>query len=357
MPPFEARVDGARVVVDATPMMTLGDAVAACAAKLRATRGATTTMTIETTDDGAAPTHEVTVDGARASSEDLRTAIRYLNHPRGARVEARRREGREEGARTTTMSYPTTRRATTTTTTTTTEKAVEATGDGTGDARALDALGRAFRVIRREVEIEEGPNDAGEDLPEAFYELTTTDAAALMKRSREEPVLMTKKMREAAAMGKPKPTRAAIRFTLPPPSDLVVEASFAASERVRDLYEFVARCARDRAVAESVELFVTPPKRVFSRNDDATLLSAGLAPAARVRVGAKGATSFASARDAEALLRADLIALAAEPAKPTVRVVENGSNLALDDAEPEKTQAQKKAAVTNKLMGHLMGRR
>jgi hypothetical protein len=356
MPPFEARVDGARVVVDATPMMTLGDAVAACAAKLRATRGATTTMTIETTD-GAAPTHEVTVDGARASSEDLRTAIRYLNHPRGARVEARRREGREEGARTTTMSYPTTRRATTTTTTTTTEKAVEATGDETGDARALDALGRAFRVIRREVEIEEGPNDAGEDLPEAFYELTTTDAAALMKRSREEPVLMTKKMREAAAMGKPKPTRAAIRFTLPPPSDLVVEASFAASERVRDLYEFVARCARDRAVAESVELFVTPPKRVFSRNDDATLLSAGLAPAARVRVGAKGATSFASARDAEALLRADLIALAAEPAKPTVRVVENGSNLALDDAEPEKTQAQKKAAVTNKLMGHLMGRR
>ena len=347
MPPFEARVDGARVVVDATPMMTLGDAVAACAAKLRATRGATTTMTIETTDDGAAPTHEVTVDGARASSEDLRTAIRYLNHPRGARVEARRRE---EGARTTA------RRATTTTTTTT-EKAVEATGDGTGDARALDALGRAFRVIRREVEIEEGPNDAGEDLPEAFYELTTTDAAALMKRSREEPVLMTKKMREAAAMGKPKPTRAAIRFTLPPPSDLVVEASFAASERVRDLYEFVARCARDRAVAESVELFVTPPKRVFSRNDDATLLSAGMAPAARVRVGAKGATSFASARDAEALLRADLIALAAEPAKPTVRVVENGSNLALDDAEPEKTQAQKKAAVTNKLMGHLMGRR
>jgi hypothetical protein len=138
---------------------------------------------------------------------------------------------------------------------------------------------------------------------------------------------------------------------------LVVEASFAASERVRDLYEFVARCARDRAVAESVELFVTPPKRVFSRNDDATLLSAGMAPAARVRVGAKGATSFASARDAEALLRADLIALAAEPAKPTVRVVENGSNLALDDAEPEKTQAQKKAAVTNKLMGHLMGRR
>ena len=82
-----------------------------------------------------------------------------------------------------------------------------------------------------------------------------------------------------------------------------------------------------------------------------------LPPAARVRVGAKGAPSFASARDAEALLRADLIALAAEPAKPTVRVVENGSNLALDDAKPEKTQAQKKAAVTSKLMGHLMGRR
>ena len=354
MPPFEARVDGARVVVDATPTTTLGDAVAACAAKARgARRGATTTTTI----DGAAPTHEVTIDGARASSEDLRTGIRYLNLPRGARVEARRRDAGAAARTTTTAAAATTRRATTTTTTTTTTTAATAIGDGTSAACALDARGRAFRVIRREVEIEEGPSDAGEELPEAFYELTTTDAAALMRRSREEPVLMTKKMREAAAAGKPKPTRAAIRFTLPPPSDLVVEASFAASERVRDLYEFVARCASDRAVAESVELFVTPPKRVFSRNDDATLLSAGLAPAARVRVGAKGAPSFASARDAEALLRADLIALAAEPAKPTVRVVENGSNLALDDAKPEKTQAQKKAAVTSKLMGHLMGRR
>ena len=356
MPPFEARVDGARVVVDATPTTTLGDAVAACAAKARgARRGATTTTTI----DGAAPTHEVTIDGARASSEDLRTAIRYLNLPRGARVEARRRDAGAAARTTTTAAAATTRRATTTTTTTTTTTAATAIGDGTSAACALDALGRAFRVIRREVEIEEGPSDAGEELPEAFYELTTTDAAALMRRSREEPVLMTKKMREAAAAaaGRAPPTRAAIRFTLPPPSDLVVEASFAASERVRDLYEFVARCASDRAVAESVELFVTPPKRVFSRNDDATLLSAGLAPAARVRVGAKGAPSFASARDAEALLRADLIALAAEPAKPTVRVVENGSNLALDDAKPEKTQAQKKAAVTSKLMGHLMGRR
>lgn len=83
---------------------------------------------------------------------------------------------------------------TTTTTTTTTEKVVEVMGDGMGDVCVLDVLGWVFRVICWEVEIEEGLNDVGEDLFEAFYEFTTTDAAALMKRLREELVLMMKKM-------------------------------------------------------------------------------------------------------------------------------------------------------------------
>lgn len=46
-------------------------------------------------------------------------------------------------------------------------------------------------------------------------------------------------------MGKLKLMCVVIWFMLLLLSDLVVEASFAASERVRDLYEFVVRCVCD----------------------------------------------------------------------------------------------------------------
>jgi len=97
---------------------------------------------------------------------------------------------------------------------------------------------------------------------------------------------------------------------------------------------------------------VTPPKRVLRRNDETTLLDAGFAPAARVRVGVRSAaTSFACAEAAESIFRDDLIALAAER-KPTVRVIEKRA--AESVAEPpspadERTTEDKKKALLDKM--------
>lgn len=66
------------------------------------------------------------------------------------------------------------------------------------------------------------------------------------------------------------------------------------------------------------------------------LLSVGMVFVVCVRVGAKGATFFASARDVEALLRVDLIVFVVEFVKLIVWVVENGLNFVLDDVEFEK---------------------
>ncbi|OUS46923.1 hypothetical protein BE221DRAFT_145356 [Ostreococcus tauri] len=266
--PFECRVDGVRVVVaDVRPTTTLGDAVRACVTKL----GRDGAIALAgTDDDGRAATHAAYVDG-RDHTRELGTAVRLLNLGVGARIES---------------------------------------------------IERDFRVIRRATEIEEGPEVPTEEEPDGFFELTTVDARGLVGRPKAEPILMTKKMREAAEAGKARPARAVIRFMAPMPSDLIVEASFSASERVRDLYAFVERCASSADVASKIELFVTPPKRVLARNDETTLLSAGMAPASRVRVGVKGSSGlFASASEAEALFRADVVALVAEQ-RPTVRVVE-----------------------------------
>ena len=62
------------------------------------------------------------------------------------------------------------------------------------------------------------------------------------------------------------------------------------------MYGFAEACARSRDEAASIELFVTPPKRVLRRNDETTLLDAGFAPAARARVErSKRRASFACA--------------------------------------------------------------
>ena len=209
----------------------------------------------------------------------------------------------------------------------------------------MSSLDREYRVIRRSTEIEEGPALPREEPPDEFFELTTTDAMGLVKKCAREPILMTRKMREAAARERVRPTRAVIRFAAPPPSDLVVEASFGAGERVRDLYGFAEACAQSRDEAASIELFVTPPKRVLRRNDETTLVDAGFAPAARVRVGVR------SAEAAESIFRDDLIALAAER-KPTVRVIEKRA--AESVAKPpspadERTTEDKKKALLDKM--------
>ena len=341
--PFECRVDGVRVVVaDVRPTTTLGDAVRACVSKLgRRDAIALAGTEDDGRDDGRAATHAAYVDG-RDHTRELGTAVRLLNLGVGARIEVRAigsgRVGREGGNGRGTAS----------------SGGRGGGGDATADARAstgADAVERDFRVIRRATEIEEGPEAPTEEEPDGFFELTTLDARGLVGRAKAEPILMTKKMREAAEAGKARPARAVIRFMAPMPSDLIVEASFSASERVRDLYAFVERCASSADVASKIELFVTPPKRVLARNDEATLLSAGLAPASRVRVGVKGSSGlFASASEAEALFRADVVALVAEQ-RPTVRVVEKKASEETTSKAPAdaRTAEEKKKALADKL--------
>ena len=356
MAPFECRVDGARVVVDATPMMLFADVLELCAR--RAGGEIVISKRDGGTDDDDRATHDALVNGRLATRETVESPLRFLNLGRGGKVELVRRErdgrAREDGDARTRTRAPATgtgtgTRATTTTTTTTTDGGRENESE---TIVSLSSLDREYRVIRRSTEIEEGPALPREEPPDEFFELTTTDAMGLVKKCAREPILMTRKMREAAARERVRPTRAVIRFTAPPPSDLVVEASFGAEERVRDLYGFAEACARSRDEAASIELFVTPPKRVLRRNDETTLLDAGFAPAARVRVGVKSAaTSFACAEAAESIFRDDLIALAAER-KPTVRVIEKRA--AESVAEPpspadERTTEDKKKALLDKM--------
>ncbi len=345
MAPFECRVDGARVVVDATPMMLFADVLELCAR--RAGGEIVISKRDGGNDDDDRATHDALVNGRLVTRETVESPLRFLNLGRGGKVELVRRErdgrAREDGdARTRT-------RAPATATTTTTDGGRENESE---TIVSLSSLDREYRVIRRSTEIEEGPALPREEPPDEFFELTTTDAMGLVKKCAREPILMTRKMREAAARERVRPTRAVIRFTAPPPSDLVVEASFGAEERVRDLYGFAEACARSRDEAASIELFVTPPKRVLRRNDETTLLDAGFAPAARVRVGVRSAaTSFACAEAAESIFRDDLIALAAER-KPTVRVIEKRA--AESVAKPpspadERTTEDKKKALLDKM--------
>ena len=348
MAPFECRVDDARVVVDATPMMLFADVLELCA------RRAGVEIVISKrdggTDDDDRATHDALVNGRLVTRETVESPLRFLNLAKGAKVELVRRErdgrAREDGDAPRRTNAPATRARTPATTT---------RGGRENESEtlvSLSSLDREYRVIRRSTEIEEGPALPREEPPDEFFELTTTDAMGLVKKCTREPILMTRKMREAAARERVRPTRAVIRFTAPPPSDLVVEASFGAEERVRDLYGFAEACARSRDEAASIELFVTPPKRVLRRNDETTLLDAGFAPAARVRVGVRSAsTSFACAEAAESIFRDDLIALAAER-KPTVRVIEKRA--AESVAKPpspadERTTEDKKKALLDKM--------
>ena len=345
MAPFECRVDGARVVVDATPMMRFADVLEACAKRaggeIVIARGGNGSG-----DDRA--THDALVNG-KPATRDLESPLRFLNLAKGAKVELVRRRsgGRAPGVADA--------RKKTTTTTAATATAATANGErdtGSMTVAPLSSFEREYRVIRRNTEIEEGPELPREEPPDDFFELTTLDAMGLVKKVKQEPILMTKKMREAATREKVRPTRAVIRFAAPPPSDLVVEASFGAEERVRDLYAFVDACASSSEKAKSIELFVTPPKRVLTRNDETTLLDAGFAPAARVRVGVRGAAmTFASFEEAESIFRDDLIALAAER-KPTVRVIEKrAAESAAERPSPvdERTAEDKKKALLDKM--------
>ena len=350
---FECRVQGKRVVVDGvTPMTTLRRALELAHAKATNGGGATGDAACRLTSTSTSPaTHACRVDGKL--TEDFDAPMRFLNLRPGAKIELDERTGCQServrvGARAPVAPARTAPVAPATATVTAT--------NGPMDSNGLD-LRREFRVIRRSVEIEEGPGAPPEDLDDAFFELTKLDAMSMMKRP-QEPILMTKKMRDAAEANKKRkvPTHAVIRFALPPPSDLLIEAAFLATETVGDLYAFADRCAASRDVSASMELFVTPPKRVLARKDAAktTLLAAGLAPAARVRVGMKGASAtYASAAESESLVKPELVNLAAGPVAPTVRIIDTNVQTPREDAAP-KTEPKKAVETAEEKKQKLM---
>ena len=101
----------------------------------------------------------------------------------------------------------------------------------------------------------------------SFSSSRRPDAMGLVKKCAREPILMTRKMREAAARERVRPTRAVIRFTAPPPSDLMVEASFGAEERVQGFVQFAGvravagRGGIDRALRDASEARVEEKRR------------------------------------------------------------------------------------------------
>ena len=166
---------------------------------------------------------------------------------------------------------------------------------------------RAARVVRQktlDAEAEERKMDpttglvsANEELPEAFFELSSAEAAQIVASNRRKlengNALLTKKHREREAQRRREKVRHAtirIMFQQKPISDVCVEAVFDAhKETVEDVYAFVeeilSKDDKSTQNAPSFELFVAPPKRVLKRNGrdaNQSLYDAGLAPAAKI---------------------------------------------------------------------------
>ena len=119
---------------------------------------------------------------------------------------------------------------------------------------------------------------ANEELPEAFFELSSAEAAQIVASNRRKlengNALLTKKHREREAQRRREKVRHAtirIMFQQKPISDVCVEAVFDAhKETVEDVYAFVeeilSKDDKSTQNAPSFELFVAPPKRVLKRN-------------------------------------------------------------------------------------------
>ena len=178
---------------------------------------------------------------------------------------------------------------------------------------------RAARVVRQktlDAEAEERKMDpttglvsANEELPEAFFELSSAEAAQIVASNRRKlengNALLTKKHREREAQRRREKVRHAtirIMFQQKPISDVCVEAVFDAhKETVEDVYAFVEEILSedDKSTqnAPSFELFVAPPKRVLKRNGrdaNQSLYDAGLAPAAKIFFSLKTTTTTTS---------------------------------------------------------------
>ena len=178
---------------------------------------------------------------------------------------------------------------------------------------------RAARVVRQktlDAEAEERKMDpttglvsANEELPEAFFELSSAEAAQIVASNRRKlengNALLTKKDREREAQRRREKVRHAtirIMFQQKPISDVCVEAVFDAhKETVEDVYAFVeeilSKDDKSTQNAPSFELFVAPPKRVLKRNGrdaNQSLYDAGLAPAAKIFFSLKTTTTTTS---------------------------------------------------------------
>lgn len=178
---------------------------------------------------------------------------------------------------------------------------------------------RAARVVRQktlDAEAEERKMDpttglvsANEELPEAFFELSSAEAAQIVASNRRKlengNALLTKKHREREAQRRREKVRHAtirIMFQQKPISDVCVEAVFDAhKETVEDVYAFVeeilSKDDKSTQNAPSFELFVAPPKRVLKRNGrdaNQSLYDAGLAPAAKIFFSLKITTTTTS---------------------------------------------------------------
>ena len=178
---------------------------------------------------------------------------------------------------------------------------------------------RAARVVRQktlDAEAEERKMDpttglvsANEELPEAFFELSSAEAAQIVASNRRKlengNALLTKKHREREAQRRREKVRHAtirIMFQQKPISDVCVEAVFDAhKETVEDVYAFVeeilSKDDKSTQNAPSFELFVAPPKRVLKRNGrdaNQSLYDAGLVPAAKIFFSLKTTTTTTS---------------------------------------------------------------
>jgi len=183
---------------------------------------------------------------------------------------------------------------------------------------------RAARVVRQktlDAEAEERKMDpttglvsANEELPEAFFELSSAEAAQIVASNRRKlengNALLTKKHREREAQRRREKVRHAtirIMFQQKPISDVCVEAVFDAhKETVEDVYAFVeeilSKDDKSTQNAPSFELFVAPPKRVLKRNGrdaNQSLYDAGLAPAAKIFFSLKTTTTTTSSFEEE----------------------------------------------------------
>ena len=175
------------------------------------------------------------------------------------------------------------------------------------DAEAED------RNARATMDPTNGLVSANEELPEAFFELSSAEAAQIVAANRRKlengNVLLTKKHREQEAQRRREKVQNAtirIMFQQKPISDVCVEAVFDAhKETVADVYTFVREIIADDSM--KFELFVAPPKRVLKRNgQDAnqSLYDAGLAPAAKIFFSSPTPASHAEEEEEVILLNA-----------------------------------------------------